>query len=86
MTTAMGLDRVVYVGTGRRRGRWVFNEPERAWRQRLAQEMEEVCQEMARRGLHLTRVVPILSSTGLQGAWTEGAWLFFTAESSPPPR
>jgi hypothetical protein len=75
--------RVVYIGTGRgaRKNAWGrigFSEPEADWRRRLAQEMEEACQEMARRGLRLTQVVPVLSSASGQGSWTEGAWLFFS--------
>jgi hypothetical protein len=58
-------------------------EPEREWRQRLAQEMEDACQEMARRGLRLTSVVPTLSSGAFQGSWTEGAWLYFGGSDSP---
>jgi hypothetical protein len=60
-----------------------LNESERAWRQRLAEEMEGACQEMERRGLRLVRVVPHMSSTSFQGSWTEGAWLFFAAEPAP---
>ena len=74
--------RVVYVGTGRRlRFRFldlrVYREDERAWRQRLATEMEDVCREMSQQGLHLTHVVPVQSSIQLHGGWTEGAWLYF---------
>ncbi len=74
--------RVVYVGTGRQRGdRWLGivprYEPERDWRHRLAQEMEDAAQEMARRGLRLINVVPVQSSVSMQGGWTEGAWLYF---------
>ena len=47
------------------------------WRQRLATEMEEVCREMMRQGLHLTHVVPVTSSGEFRGGWTEGAWLYF---------
>jgi hypothetical protein len=77
--------RVVYVGTGRQRTRRLLGvipvyEPEREWRQRVAQEMEDACQEMARRGLRLIQVVPVLSSVSLQGGWTEGAWLCFESE------
>jgi hypothetical protein len=82
---AGSLDRVVWVGTGRRpRGavRRIFGgdrgyEPERAWRERLANEMNEACDEMARQGLRLAQIVPVSSSVGLQGGWTEGAWLHF---------
>lgn len=80
--------RVVYIGTGRGSrksalGRVGFSEPEADWRRRLAREMEEACQEMARRGLRLIQVVPVLSTASDKGSWTEGAWLFFgTAESN----
>jgi hypothetical protein len=74
--------RVIYVGAGRQRTRRLLGfipvyEPEPEWRQRLASEMEDVSQEMARRGMRLSQVVPILSSVSLQGGWTEGAWLYF---------
>ena len=74
--------RVIYVGTGRGSrksalGRVGFFEPEADWRRRLAQDMEQTCQEMARRGLRLIQVVPVLSSANYKGSWTEGAWLFF---------
>ena len=74
--------RVIYVGAGRQRTRRLLGfipvyEPEPEWRQRLASEMEDVSQEMARRGMRLSQVVPILSSVSLQGVWTEGAWLYF---------
>jgi hypothetical protein len=45
--------------------------------------MEDACQEMARRGLRLTSVVPTLSSSAFQGSWTEGAWLYFGGSDSP---
>ena len=48
------------------------------WRERLAQEMNEACDEMASQGLRLASIVPVASSVGLQGGWTEGAWLDFT--------
>jgi hypothetical protein len=72
-----GERRVVYVGTGRGSrknalGRVGFFEPEADWRHRLAHEMEETCQEMARRGLRLIQVVPVLSSASYRGSWTEG--------------
>ena len=72
--------RVVYVG-GRRFGGFfsLKRQPERTWRQRLANEMEEVCQEMASHGLRLFTVVPIKSSASFQGGWTDGAWLYFAA-------
>ena len=84
MSETVADSRVVYVGTGRQRlSRWlgIFPrfEPERVWRQRLATEMEAAIQEMARRGLRLTHVVPVLSSVSMQGAWTEGAWLYFAS-------
>ena len=92
MSGATTSYRVIYVGTGRRpRGRVLgrvgLYESERAWRQRLAQEMEEACQEMARRGLRLIQVVPILSSASVQGGWTEGVWLYFASAElrSPEP-
>ena len=74
--------RVVYIGTGRATrknalGRIGLYESERDWRKRLAREMEDACQEMARRGLRLIQVVPILSTATWKGSWTEGAWLFF---------
>lgn len=73
--------RVVYVGTGRRPKLkflfFVWYEEERVWRQRLADEMEDVCREMLQQGFHLTHVVPVMSSRDLAGGWTEGAWLYF---------
>ena len=83
-TNNVQLDcRVVYVGTRRRpRRRFLFAvsyEDERTWRQRLATEMEEVCREMLQQGLHLTHVVPVLSSRDLAGGWTEGTWLYFAS-------
>ena len=83
--------RVIYVGTGRQPrprflGRVGLYESERAWRRRLAQEMEDACQEMARRGLRLTQAVPILSSASLQGSWTEGVWLCFGRADAPAGR
>jgi hypothetical protein len=77
--------RVVFVGAGRQRTSRLLGfipvyEPEREWRHRLAKEMEDVSQEMARRGLRLIQVVPVLSSVSLQGGWTEGAWLYFESE------
>jgi hypothetical protein len=82
MSNALGDSRVVYVGSSRRRtGRWLWlvprYEPEHEWRQRLATEMEDACAEMSRRGLQLVHVVPVLSSVSMQGAWTEGTWLYF---------
>ncbi len=76
--------RVVYIGTGRRPSRRIAGltvslEDERTWRQRLATEMEEVCREMLQQGLHLTHVVPVMSSSEFRGGWTEGAWLYFAS-------
>ena len=84
MSSDVGDNRVIYVGSSRQRtGRWfgMFPryEPEHEWRQRLATEMENACEEMSRRGLHLVQVVPVLSSVSMQGAWTEGAWLYFAS-------
>ena len=89
MSNAPSSYRVIYVGTGRRSrgqilGRVGMYESERAWRQRLAQEMEEVCQEMARRGLRLVQAVPTLSSASFQGSWTEGSWLYFGSADLHP--
>ena len=75
-------DRVIYIGSERRlKRRWLgwlgMYEPEREWRQRLAQEMESACQEMSRRGLQLVGVIPVLSAQSMKGSWTEGAWLYF---------
>ena len=81
---ARPIDRVIWVGTGRRsRRRRLFggnvgHEPEREWRERLAQEMNEACDEMASDGLRLAGIVPVHSSGDLRGGWTEGAWLHFT--------
>ena len=73
--------RVIYVGTGRKpKFRLAFlisYEDERTWRQSLASEMEEVCRDMMRQGLHLTHVVPVTSSGEFRGGWTEGTWLYF---------
>ena len=83
-TEAGPVDRVIWVGTGRRSRHFrrflggVRHEPEREWRERLAQEMNEACDEMASQGLRLASIVPVASSVGLQGGWTEGAWLDFT--------
>ena len=84
MSSDVGDSRVIYVGSSRQRtGRWfgMFPryEPEHEWRQRLAPEMESTCAEMSRRGLSLVHVVPVLSSVSMQGAWTEGAWLYFAS-------
>lgn len=80
---AQPMDRVIWIGTGRKsRGgrlrRFSKSEPEREWRERLAQEMNEACDEMASQGLRLASIVPVESSVELQGGWTEGAWLHFT--------
>ena len=82
MSNTPTADRVIYLGSGRIRrtgfAGWLGSfEPERVWRQRLAQEMEDVCQELARRGLRLIQVVPVLSAESFKGSWTEGAWLYF---------
>ena len=82
-TEARSIDRVIWVGTGRRGWRRFFgvnigNEPNRDWRERLAQEMNEACDEMASHGLRLAGIVPVQSSREFQGGWTEGAWLHFT--------
>ena len=73
--------RVVYVGSSRKvKFRFAFLASyvdERSWRQELAKEMEEACQEMLQQGLHLTHVVPVNTSRDLAGGWTEGAWLYF---------
>ncbi len=69
--------RVVYVGTGRR-GSWMRQENERAWRTRQASVMEAVCREMVREGLRLFTVVPVKSSGDFKEGWTEGAWLYFS--------
>ncbi len=69
--------RVVFVGTGRRSRGLIGRENERTWRQRLATEMEEVCNEMLQQSLRLNHVVPVNSSRELHGGWTEGAWLYF---------
>lgn len=84
MSSSLGDSRVIYVGGSRRSiGRWLWfmprYEPEHEWRQRLATEMEDACEEMSRRGLRLVQIVPVASSVSLQGAWTEGAWLHFSA-------
>ena len=69
---------VRYVGTGRRtKWWWPAREDEGLWRQRLAKEQEDICIDMTQQGLRLVNVVPVLSSTGFQGAWTEGVWLYF---------
>jgi hypothetical protein len=83
MIPAIVTPRVIYVGTGRRRRSGVLGlvgmfEHERCWRERLAKEMETVCEEMQRRGLRLKEVVPVLSAESFKGSWTEGAWLVFT--------
>jgi hypothetical protein len=76
---------VVSVGTGRTPklifGLPVSYENESTWRQRQAAEMEEVCGEMLRQGLHLTHVVPFQKSGEFRGGWTEGAWLYFDAKT-----
>ncbi len=74
------VDRIIWVGGRRTRGGFLGflrDEPERDWRERLTQEMNEACDEMAGQGLRLASIVPVASSTALQGGWTEGAWLHF---------
>ena len=79
---ARPIDRVIWVGTGRQsRGGFLGflrDEPARDWRERLAQEMNAACDEMASQGLRLASVVPVASSREFHGGWTEGAWLHFT--------
>lgn len=76
-TEARPIDRVIWVGSGRRGS--FRPESERAWRERLAQEMNEACGEMASQGLRLASIVPVQSSRALWGGWTEGAWLHFAS-------
>ena len=40
------------------------------WGQLLAKDMEEACQEMARRGLRLFQVMPVQTSS----AWVDSGW------------
>ncbi len=82
MTTnaAQPGDRVIWVGGRRTRGGFLGflrDEPERDWRERLTQEMNEACDEMAGHGLRLASIVPVARSRELTGGWTEGAWLHF---------
>ena len=79
MTTAESppIDRVIWVGTGRR-GHF-RRESDRAWRERLAQEMNDACDAMASQGLRLVGIVPVQSSAPFQGGWTDGAWLQFAS-------
>ena len=75
--------RVFYLGGRRLRWRFLFAasyEEESTWRQRMATEMEDICREMLRQGLHLTHVVPVKSSRDLAGGWTEGVWLYFATQ------
>ena len=75
---------MIWIGTARRGVRRFFGlrgggEPEREWRERLAQEMNEACDEMASQGLRLAGIVSVQTSAELWGGgWTEGAWLHFT--------
>jgi hypothetical protein len=83
MTDSSASERVIYIGAERRlKRRWLgwlgFSEPDSDWRQRQAQEIEDACQEMSRRGLRLVQIVPVLSAGSLGGSRTEGAWLFFS--------
>jgi len=77
--------RVVYVGTGRIPklilGFPFSYENDVTWHQRQAAEMEEVCGEMLKQGLHLTHVVPVQKSAEFRGEWTEGVWPYFAAKS-----
>lgn len=41
------------------------------WRHRQATEMEDVCRDMLQQGLHLSHVVPVISSRDLAGGWTQ---------------
>lgn len=74
----------VYVGSRRGQRRrfplTFLNEDERIWRQRQATEMEDVCRDMLQQGLHLSHVVPVISSRDLAGGWTEGAWLYLATK------
>ena len=82
-TEAGPRDRVIWVG-GRRGWRRFFGvnfgeEAHGTWRERLAQEMNEACDEMASQGLRLAGIVPVQTSNSTRfGGWTEGAWLHFT--------
>ena len=58
-------------------GRMTGQESDADWRRRLAAEMEDACQAMARRGHRLLQVVPVLNTANDKGSWTEGAWLVF---------
>lgn len=83
MTEPSASDRVIYLGAERRRKRRWFDwfglsEPDPDWRRRQAQEIEDACQEMSRRGLRLVQIVPVLTAGNLRGSRTEGAWLFFS--------
>ncbi len=65
-------DRVIWVGGRRSRGGFLGflrDEPEQEWRERLTQEMNEACDEMATRGLRLARIVPVARSHELYGGW-----------------
>ena len=77
--------RVVYVGTGRIPklilGFPFSYENDVTWHQRQAAEMEEVCGEMLKQGLHLTHVAPVQKSAEFRGEWTEGAWPYVAAKS-----
>ncbi len=81
MTTndAQPGDRVIWVGGRRNRDGFLrfLAESEQHWRERLAQEMNEACDEMASQGLRLASIVPVASSREFTGSWTEGAWLHF---------
>ena len=75
-TEGRPTDRVIWVGTSRR-GHF-RPESDQEWRERLAQEMSEACDELASQGLRLASIVRVSSSRAFWGGWTEGAWLHFT--------
>lgn len=81
MTTMPETYRVAFVGGDRpMRGSGPFKRPqdsERAWRLRVAEEQQALCNRLADQGYRLDRVVPADSSGELRGGWTEGLWLYF---------
>ncbi len=74
--------RVVYVGSGRKMKLKGMrpDESEEDWRERLAEEQQVVCNQLAGEGFRLERVEPISSSRDMAGGWTEGVWLYFRRE------
>jgi hypothetical protein len=78
--------RVVYVEVERRSrssgiGRWFgAREPLRETRQRLAEDMERIGQEMLRRGLRLVTVTPMVCQEPPTIAATEAVWMHFATE------